>query len=149
MTDQKELDAALDRARNWYEQTANPLYVWEAMAWCLNAEEPKSIPDWCLPYLRVAATNLYRLYCGIDFREVTKPIEPNEAPKLVPEALAISRQGTNMFAKILKDRDDSRAALDEMYSGRGAHRLRTVTEKSANRRIARGKRLISVKPKTS
>ena len=52
------LDMWLPALQGWHEQTRNPLYVWQAMARCLNATPPAPIPDWCIPYLAEAADNL-------------------------------------------------------------------------------------------
>jgi hypothetical protein len=156
MTGQLELDAALIRTHNWYEETGNPLYAWEAIVWCLNAEEPQSLPDWCTSYLRDTAENLYRLSCGKDFRDPSsgERISPDKAAKLVSNALSISRQGKNAFASLLRDRDDSRSALAAAYHGPGAGVAETawsrnVTSDSAKRRVKRGNRLLGVKCKTS
>jgi hypothetical protein len=45
-------EATLERLRRWYQQTKNPLYIWEAIARCLHADNPPAVPDWCLDYLR-------------------------------------------------------------------------------------------------
>jgi hypothetical protein len=47
VTNPPELQEALNRTQRWYEQTKNPIYVWEAIAWCLEADEPQSLPRWC------------------------------------------------------------------------------------------------------
>ena len=59
---------ALDTLYNWYNETDNPLYVWEALSVCLSDDERLDLPDWCLHYLRSAAGNLYKLSRGFDFR---------------------------------------------------------------------------------
>jgi hypothetical protein len=150
-----EVDEALYRTRRWYEQTKNPLYVWEAITWCLNSGDERPLPDWCLEYLRNIAANLCRLSCGVDFRERSKRISPDAASKLVAGALFLSRQGKrNAFKSLANDLDDMRSELDEVYYGPETstsriERLRGVTRKSARRRALRGKRLLGVKPKTS
>lgn len=153
-----ELQAALDRTQKWYEQTQNPLYVWEAITWCLQAEERQSLPDWCIDYLRDTATNLYRLSCGVDFREPGSSdreiVSSDEALKLVLNALSLSEQGKkNAFASLQVDQIDARSALDEIYYGPDecTARLvkRNITPKSARRHARRGMRLLDVKRKTS
>jgi hypothetical protein len=159
VTNPSELQEALNRTQRWYEQTKNPLYVWEAIAWCLGTDEHRSIPDWCLDYLRDTAANLHCLACGVDFRErqeagsAIKKISPNQAVKLIANALSLSSQGKrNAFASLRVDQENSRAWLDEHYYGLGVSKiqmLRNTTRESARRMIARGKCLIVVKRKTS
>jgi hypothetical protein len=171
VTNPPELQEALNRTQRWHERRKNPLYVWEAITRCLEADEP--LPDWCLAYLRDTAANLHSLACGVDFRErqeaglAIKKISPEQAVKLIANALGLSKQGKrNAFASLLVDRDDTRAWLDDLYSRRKkkltkvagvpevqlvpeVQMLRNLTLKSARRRIARGKHLNVVKRKTS
>jgi hypothetical protein len=161
VTNPPELEEALNRTQHWYEQTKNPLYVWEAITRCLHADEPPSLPGWCLGYLRDTAKNLHSLACGVDFRErqeagsAIKKISSDQAFKLTSNALSLARQGKkNAFASLRVDRDDTRAWLDDHYYGRDAgapeiQMLRNLTPESARRRIARGKRLNDVKRKSS
>jgi hypothetical protein len=144
----------LDRLRHWYEQTKNPLYAWEAIARCLNADERPSLPEWCIPYLREAATNLCRLSWGQDFRKPTRSkISTHKAAALVPNALSFSRQGQkNVFAMLHDDRDTMRDALDLHYHKKiGASllqeikRRRNVEIDRAGRIIARGRRLLRLR----
>jgi hypothetical protein len=150
----------LDRVHRWYEQTKNPLYVWEAITRCLHADEQLVLPDWCVDYLRGAATNLYRLSCGLDFRDppgpATKTISSDHALKLVSNALSLSKQGKrNAFASLLAHRDDMRLVVRHWpyRSWDGLvpeiQKQRNVTRESARRRATRGKRLMGVKGKTS
>jgi hypothetical protein len=156
MTNQPiELESILVFTSRWYEETKNPLYVWQAMNECFHAEEP--LPDWCLDYLKDAAQNLYSLSCGVDFRtgKTAEKISPDEAVKLVTNALSISRQGKkNAFASLRVDAADARAAQDDYFRGKGAcvERLgkeTSVTRERVLRRAARGRRLIGGKGKTS
>ena len=161
MTNPPELQEALNRTQRCYEQTKNPLYVWEAIAWCLKADEPQSLPDWCLAYLRDTAANLHSLACGVDFRErqeagsAIKKISPQQAVKLIANALCLSKQRKrNAFASLRVDRDDTHAWLDDHHYWRDAgvpevQMLRNLTPESARRRIARGKLLNVVKRKSS
>jgi hypothetical protein len=161
VTNPPELQEALNRTQNWYDKTKNPLYVWEAITRCLCADEPPSLPGWCLDYLRDTAKNLHSLACGVDFRErqeagsAIKKISPNQAFKLISNALSLSRQGKkNAFASLHVDLEDTRGWLDDLHYGRGAgalkiQMLRNVTPESARRKIARGKRLNVVKRKSS
>jgi hypothetical protein len=153
MTNQSdELQLILCFTRRGYEQTKNPLYVWQAMNECFHAGEP--LPDWCLDYLKGAAQNLYSLSCGVDFRdrEAAEKISPDEAFKLVTNALSISKQGKkNAFASLRVDAEDSRAAGDDYFRGRGAcvERLTTGSPQRKLKRAARGRRLIGGSGKTS
>jgi hypothetical protein len=150
VTNPPELQEALDRTQNWYEQTKNPLYVWETIAWCLGADEPPSLPDWCLAYLRDTAANLHCLACGVDFRDPAKEISSDQAFKLTSNALSLSRQGKkNAFASLRVDRDDTRAWLDKHYYGRDSDVSKIKQNTTTSRRIARGKRLNVVKRKSS
>jgi hypothetical protein len=140
-----------------YEQTKNPLYVWEAISCCLRADEQRSLPDWCLAYLRDTAANLYGLACGVDFREPGKNINisSDQALKLTARALSISKQGKrNAFASLRFDCTDMRHALTAHYYGPDAgvsdiERSRSTTREAARRRIARGSLLLGFKRKTS
>jgi hypothetical protein len=157
VTNPPELQEALNRTQRWYEQTKNPLYVWEAIAWCLEADEPQSLPRWCLDYIKVTAANLHSLACGVDFRlpPGSAKISSDQAVKLIASALCLCKQRKrNAFAALLVDRDDMRAGLTNYYYGRDAgvpeiEMSRRTTRESARRRIARGKRLIGVKRKSS
>jgi hypothetical protein len=149
----------LDRIQRWYEETQNPLYVWEAIARCLYADEQPAFPDWCLDYLRGAAANLYRLSCGLDFRmpsgTAAKNISPKDAINLVSEAFSLSKQGKNAFAK-LRDNVDTMRIVNRCRDYGSWDKLVpeiekqwNVTPKSARDRAARGKRLLRVKRKSS
>ena len=110
---------ALIQIRRWYEIADNPLYVWEAIAVCLDADEQIALPKWCVDYLRRTAANIYKLYCGRDFRSSVTPlpkISPDRALKLVPNALSFVRQGKrNAFASTSVDREDMSAAIGEIH----------------------------------
>jgi hypothetical protein len=148
---------ALDTLYNWYNETDNPLYVWEALSVCLSDDERLDLPDWCLHYLRSAAGNLYKLSRGFDFRSpagTPEKISSDKAHKLVSNALSLSKQGKrNAFASLWLDRDDVRSAITETKYGHdgvpGITKRRSIEPESARRRIARGKRLLRVKSKTS
>jgi hypothetical protein len=159
----------LARLQHLYHETKNPLYVWEAITWCLHADDPL-IPDWCLNYLREAATNIYRLSCGKDFRHPKSPafkLSTDQAFKLVAGALLLSEQGKrNAFARLLKDRDDQLDANSVTFFGEATfatigHRegkyfvdvfrgtaldqivkRRSVSKGRAKRIVARGKSLL-------
>src|SRR5580700_4366777 len=90
--DNPERLETLGRLRHWYRQTKNPLYAWEAIARCLINDSPPLIPDWCLDYLRPAATNLTNLSWGTDFR-TRQRVKAEQAKDLVAEALLLTRRG--------------------------------------------------------
>jgi hypothetical protein len=82
-----------DRLHHLYEQTKNPLFVWQAIA------DAPAIPDWCMPYLREVAINL------------TELASSKHAMQSVSKALSLSRQGKrNAFAALEKDRRDMKFA---------------------------------------
>jgi hypothetical protein len=150
VTNPPELQEALNRTQRWYEQTKNPLYVWEAIAWCLHADEQRSLPDWCLAYLRDTAANLHSLACGVDFRDPAKKITSDQAFKLTSNALSLARQGKkNAFASQRRDGDNMRAALDKHYHGRDSEVAKIKQNSTIARRIALGNRLHGFKRKTS
>jgi hypothetical protein len=147
-------EETLDRLRRWYERTANPLYAWEAVARCLHADNPPAIPDWCLPCVRDAASNLLELSRGRDFRPGSPPsqgkLSTDQAMKLVASALSLSKQGQkNAFAKMRGDRqtmtdfntywfyDESAAVLDRIAV------IRNVTRDRARRVVTKGKKLLA------
>jgi hypothetical protein len=121
MTDEEIRKHELNRLRGWYEKTNNPLYVWEAIAKCLHRDDP--VPDWCVPYLRETAMNLYDLSLRRDFRDPDAPaftLSTDQAFALVAEGLLLVKQGKrNAFAQLLLDRDRMKAALDAKYSEPG------------------------------
>jgi hypothetical protein len=122
----------LARLQHGYDETKNPLYVWEAITWCLHADDPPTIPGWCLNYLREAATNIYALSCGKNFRNSKSPAFPSteQAVKLVAEALLLSKQGKrNAFAALLKDRDDQRDANSVIFSGEATSEETTISHR--------------------
>lgn len=146
-----------NRLRHWYEQTQNPLYVWEAIAEGLNADEP-SIPDWCIPYLREAAVNLTHLAASVrDIRE-DEGASSDHAMQSVSQALSLSRQGKrNAFANLPIDRRDADEAwhslTDHPIIAPFIHKLglkwieekRNVSRDRAQRIIARGTSLLRLR----
>ena len=105
----------LPALQRWHEQTGNPLYVWQALARCLNATPPAQIPDWCIPYLAKAANNIALLSWGKDFRDdsLARTATPDEAKTLTGEALNLWRaKSKTAFAKAADDAQAARAAMD-------------------------------------
>lgn len=140
----------LRRLQSWYQITGNPLYAWEAMWRCLAADRPPTIPDWCLPYLREAARNIFLLSRRKDFREPQSSagdLSKEQAIKLISQALVLTRQGKrNAFGDLSEDRDDARDARSAELYGKSAlvdiSKRRRVTPERAQRRIARGSKLL-------
>ncbi len=138
----------LSSLSRWFSETGNPLYAWEAIAHCLSADPPRSIPDWCLPYLVKAADNITDLAHGRDFRSKA-PLQPLQALSRVAEALSLVRKGQkNAFAKVRDDGFVIRAALNESY-GRPATddvaRKRNVSPDHARKIIGHGVRLLGLR----
>ncbi len=165
-TEAEQRQLALAHAETCYNDRGNPLYVWSAISCCLSGSYDLPIPTWCVEYLRAAANNLYRLSCGLDFRQAASTpgprIEPEYAAKLVSQALMMSSQGRrNAFSSLQSDVRDMRAANSDVTfrdhelvfvgkaGSREVEKERNVSKKSAGRRITHGKRLFGVKPKTS
>jgi hypothetical protein len=80
-------------SENWWKKTGNPLHVWRVVSICLNADPPRPIPDWCIPYLAGTARNIDVLTRGHDFRDDHPAVSPNQAHSLVAQAMGLSRQG--------------------------------------------------------
>jgi hypothetical protein len=158
---ERELQATLDRLESWHETTQNPLYAWEAIDLCLRMSPSPTFPVWCLAVLRDAATKIFYLSRGTDFREPSvAPCElpPNRAVELVAEALSLSSKGKkNAFAALVHDREIARdasrflwraslgspqSALDEIMADRN------VEYDRAKRIVAKGKKLLRGKGKT-
>lgn len=123
-----------------YEQTKNPLYVWEAIAVGLYAEP--NIPEWCIPYLHKASLKLTTLG--------KSKIKIKHAQVL--EALSLSSQGKRgAFAALQNDRRDmaeagKHSSLFMRKTGLGLKVIgssRSVEPDRARRILARGKRLMS------
>jgi hypothetical protein len=123
------LNLWLPALQRWHEETGNPLYVWQALARCLNAQPPAPIPPWCSPYLADAANNMALLSWGKDFRDKTleRRISPDDAKKLVGEALSLWKPKTkNAFARLADDALASRTALDFDDAAEMAERGRLI-----------------------
>jgi hypothetical protein len=97
--------ASLER---WWKQTSNPLYAWEAIARCLNADPPAPIPRWCLPYLAEVSRNITTLKWQVARRQM----QHDQAANGVGRALKMVRQGANAFAQVQKDSDAVYYAMD-------------------------------------
>lgn len=138
-------DAAmwLDWSQHWFKTDGNPLHVWRAIHWCLNSEPPQPIPDWCLPYLASAASNITRLTAGQDIGEDRQPVTPSQALDRSREALGFSRQGKkNAFKEVKEKAVLHRHALDA-ECGRDAVRAieaeRSVSTDRAKRLLEKGR----------
>jgi hypothetical protein len=99
--------ASLER---WHRETGNPLYAWEAIAWCLSPD-PCPIPDWCLAYLAQAARNVTDLSWAVGQGRMS----PETAREKISQALLLTRRGANAFDRVPSDREAMRAALREIY----------------------------------
>jgi hypothetical protein len=134
-------DIWLPSLERWHRETRNPLYAWEAIALCLNADPAEPIPTWCVPYLADAAGNITDLAWGCGQGR----IKPDAAGAAIGKALGLSRQGFNAFTKICRDREAMRAALDESYGHAAAEailRKRSISTDRARRIVTGGKRLL-------
>lgn len=152
----KERTNDLARLRHWYDETQNPLYAWEAIALCLHNDDPPAIPDWCVPYLRDVAGNIFALTRRADFRRrgATEKLSDSEALRLIPEALQLVSKGSrNAFASMVKDRDDMRDANTVMWNFKPdpedplekIARRRSISPDRAKRIVARGNKLHKIK----
>lgn len=126
-----------------YEVSGNPLLVWEAISHSLDPQSAPGepiIPDWCLPALRDAASNLFALTAGKDFRKAkgdpARNIGPDIAIELVAEALALSSKGRrNSFSAIVKDNMDIVDALGVHYTHSKFLKEKTIEYLSKRRNI--------------
>jgi hypothetical protein len=135
----------IEWSENWWVKTANPLFVWKALAVCLNAHPPLPIPSWCMPYLATTAHNLNSLAKGQDFREDQPPVSGDQAYALTTAALGLGSQGKkNAFAEV---DETHRLQRHAMAAARGHDAIeaikkeRGITEERARRLLAKGKRL--------
>jgi hypothetical protein len=140
--------AALKR---WWRQTKNPLFAWEAIDFCLNAQPPRAIPEWCIAYLAQAAAALTHLH----WATVRDEISPTEAFKQSRGALGFGRERQKTaFAKGTDDafllrvalNEDQRKPVIEQDPVDGTARLigenDWVTEDRVRRRLRRGRKLL-------
>jgi hypothetical protein len=144
----------LEQLRHWYQETKNPLYVWEAIARGLHADSPPAIPEWCLDYIREAAGNMYDLSHRKDFRDPKSPafkLSTKRSFELVPQALCLSKRGQkNAFASLVRDREHMGDANTYMFYGKNIRvveqdrerRKQKVSKNRTEKIIARGKRLL-------
>jgi hypothetical protein len=109
-------DIHVDACERWWRLTDNPLYVWEAVACCLNASPPAPIPGWCLPKLAEAATKLTDLAWSVAHDREHGDV----ACKKVAERLGLVRQGKkNAFDAMAEDGRTTRAAVDQFFYAPG------------------------------
>ena len=146
-------EEALERLRHWYEHTGNPLYAWEAVNYCLDKHFPRDLPEFCLSYLREAASNMFLLSRLADFskqKATGGELTPDQAHRLVNKALHISRKGKqNAFRRLNKDLEDCRDALavdrDGSHVMNGLRAARNVDKDRQDRHVRRGRKLLRVK----
>jgi hypothetical protein len=144
-----------------YQAESNPLFVWTALVYQLRPTEEaqkdpppaRAIPAWCAEYLYQAAWRLWQLGHGIDYRnEKAAALSPQEAMKLVPNALALTRTGFNAFNSIEASeevmRDVARYAELRKQHGSAGPALKAMMDEigiqeqpSMRRRLRRGRKL--------
>ena len=148
-TEDDHRQSFLEHFEGYYKESSNPLYVWSAIDCCLSGVDALPIPAWCMEYLRTISDNMRRLSEGYDCRKPAGEaprISPDDANKLVGNALLISRQGSkNAFGKLATDEQEVRAAL----RGVAAFNGKALSPKRLQSKVARGRRLLRRKPKTS
>ncbi len=145
MSENEYRDMRLAACERWFRQTANPLYVWEALALC-NAAPPLPPPAWCLGYLGATAAAITDLSWAVGRGEV----EPAAAYRRVPEILGLVRQGKkNSFATMADDADATGVALDGRISRNRApvelvlgRTRRNLSPERARAIVRRGRKLI-------
>lgn len=102
-----QTESELHHLRHLYEETKNPLYIWEAIALALYAEP--IVPEWCLPYLHEAARKLrYLSKSKTKYPWAKKGAATDKhIAAQVLEALSLSKQGKrNAFDALQIDRRD-------------------------------------------
>lgn len=153
----RERSETLLRLETWWNETGNPLFIWEAISRCLHADSPdEALPDFCREYLKGAAKNMTLLAWHRDFRQsASMKINSKEANELVPIALGLKGgRGTKNSFKELSDIGGTiQAALDEEHWGfqeakRRIMEKHNVEEDQAANLIAKGRRMLGLlKPK--
>lgn len=168
--------AELDQLNKQYAATRNPLYVWEAVRHCHHPNHPQPYPEWVRTYLHATAEDLCALGMlrNPNTYPVRQPAEsedqhfaryrqwlaepdlkPRVALSLTARALGLVRDGWNAFQRFhanagdrstaldfdLRHDQTKQQALDKIMLERGLGE-----ERSARRRIARGRKLLGRSP---
>ncbi|MBP0445021.1 hypothetical protein J8J14_09535 [Roseomonas sp. SSH11] len=144
-----------------YEAEANPLFVWTALIYQLRPTDEaqkdpppaRAVPAWCADYLYQTAWRLWRLARGIDYRDERAPgLSPQDAMKLTPNALELTRPGFNAFAAFESAeevmRDVARFSELRRQHGSAGAALKAMMDElgieeqpSMRRRLRRGRKL--------
>jgi hypothetical protein len=122
---QDDLQLRLRDLEQGWTNTNNPLYAWEAVALSLAMDPPLQIPNWCLPCVAKAASNITdlawqygRTILGAsknDAAEVAKE-EWDNIRRRLPDALGFATERKkNMFARRSDDAFASQASYDHDY----------------------------------
>jgi hypothetical protein len=141
-------DIWLERARNAYVETSNPLFVWQAIDYCSDRwfGARTEIPAWCAEYLFKSAEALMALV-----RPEGHPCKQQDAAA----AFGLAGQGKNDFRKAAADlrkmqlaekyylnRATGRSAADALDEAKREAGLECSGDRSAFAAIAKGVRLM-------
>ena len=118
-------DLRLAYLKQWWLETANPLYVWETIGLSLARDPPLPIPDWCLPCLAEASANITSLATeyGNALRKIDKKdasekakSEWNKVKNRLPSALKFAQERKkNAFSRMRDDAYAGHASLDQKF----------------------------------
>jgi hypothetical protein len=134
-----------------YQETKNPLYVWQAIALALTVATEPVVPAWCLPYLRDTATRLAHVRPPSSKPHPFRKTNKLTIPAQVMKALDFSRQGKrNAFANLQNDQHDMAMAKPEVrrppWLAKPERETTPPTERdkrARKRRMKRGKTLLA------
>ena len=92
----------------WWDETSNPLHVWQAISVCTTSNPAVPLPTWCIAYLAKSAQNIDALIRGLDFQNMQIQVSPDDAYDLALKALAINngKGKANAFTKLAHQRKD-------------------------------------------
>ncbi len=143
-----------------YRATANPLWAWAALQWCIGEVPRTPIPEWCIAYFVDAARRLTQL-APTDYSEERGGKGRSyaaKAPKLreITNALRLTRKGGSAYRDAWSTSRSARAA-EKYYMLRAAkwpakdalnevmEWLGAPDEDQAKKIIREGKRVLGVK----
>jgi hypothetical protein len=113
----------LEPRRRVFEETQNPLYVWEAIFFSTRPDAGAplpALPEWCMLYLRDVAVRMFLLSRGLDFRDlgrfttdaegrrtciaVFRCVDGRRAVRALGEALGLTSKSKNFFGRRYTER---------------------------------------------
>lgn len=128
-------DLQVARCKRLYEKTSNPIHVWGALFFSYGKPDTKDgnriIPSWCADYLFQVSNHIDSLSIGQNSLApkqsdgLIPQVSREQAYKLIPKALGLTKQGFSAFREAESSRDLKDLADDfDWLRARGA----TATE---------------------